>query len=149
MIRKTLTILSLIGLTATACDPCLSQCELALDICLEKAFEEFDDFSTTRERWLGELSEFGCDDSIPFLVAGECSSHSGLFLFRGGGFTTMTHYFDPDTEQFISLTTGTDVIGPICLGVGYWPEHLECSNAVVTEVLCGTQIEVGDSFGLP
>ena len=113
------------------------------------AFEEYEDSSTTREQWLAELAELGCDDVFPSVVVGECSNNSAIFLSRSDGVTSLTHYFSPDTEGFISLTSVSDSINLSCLGVGYWPEHLECNDAVITEVLCGTQLEVGDTFDLP
>lgn len=130
------------------CDPCLSQCDLELGICLDRTLDEYQDFSTTREQWLAEQSELGCDTSFSVLVAGECLNDPALFLSRSDGVTSLTHYFKHEEGEFISLTTGSDTIGPICLGVGYWPEHLMCENAVITEVVCGSHLDVGDTFDL-
>ncbi len=138
MIRKTLTILSLIGLLIAGC-------------CLEFNFEEAEDSAATVEDWQLQIAEQGFDcteDYSPVLIAGECVDESALFVRLSDGFTSETQYFDPQTGEFISVTSTVDFILPPCGSVTYWPFRFDCGDAIVTDVFCGTLVEVGDELSL-
>ena len=138
--------------TGPACDglpdPCLSQCELAAGVCEERPFEAFADYEETLAVWQAQAADWACDATLPFIVAGTCSS-GGRFLSQGGGFTTLTHYFEPATGDFIALATTTDVVAPPCNGRGYFPRDFACGSGTVTEVICGTLYDEGDEFVVP
>ena len=120
--------------------PCRSQCELAAGGCVERPLEDFEDLDGTIELWSQVCS--GVDAPFPFVVSGACAD--GKFVvMTGGGYTVEHRYFD-DEGSFVALTTGTDVIDPVCMGQGYWPERVACEEGVVTEVHCGTNYKVGD-----
>lgn len=138
-------------------DPCRSQCELAAGECAERPLSEFANYQTTLEEWRARTAELSCEDEFTFVAAGNCEGPNFgdlpptifLFLHDHGPYVSRTHYFDADTQRFLSLTTTTDVIDPACQGKGYWPLNIECTNAVVTEVLCGSAVEVEGAISLP
>jgi len=147
-----LTLISVSYTMVAGCDnlsPCRSQCELAAGGCDERPIEDFGDFDATRAAWTADLGEANCEQAFPFLVAGQCGSDGLLFLFRGGGFTTETHFFNADTRAFVALRTSTDVIASPCFGRSYWPEEVNCMNATGDEVLCGTRFSAGEEIELP
>ena len=123
-------LLMTIVLLSAGCEPCRSQCYG--DLVASCDVDEFPDFSTTREQWLSEMGEVNCDAADFILIAAECPDGT-LVLSR----PLSVHFFDPETERFIALTTVDDVIDDACGGVGYWPEYIECSDVVITEVICG------------
>ena len=127
-------------------DPCLSQCELGLRVCLDLELTDFADFDATRDEWRAEPI---CVDTFPFLnmVAGRCATGES-FLYESGGFVSTINFYDGVDGQFISLLTSTDGIEPVCLGIGYWPFKMECADAVITEVICGEGFTVGDTVSL-
>ncbi len=135
-------------------DPCRSQCELAAGGCEEQPIEDFEDFATTAEAWREELEDLTPTDTngdgnqdLPFVYAGQCADGT-LFLYRGTGFTVLIHFFDAESEEFVALRTGTDVVDPVCSGRGYWPERVECENATVTEAIVGAGFAAGDPIEL-
>lgn len=136
-------------------DPCRSQCELGSGECEERPIEDFEDFDATAETWRedfegsqGADTDGDGDQDIPFVYAGECADGT-LFLFRGNGFTVEIHFFDAETEEFIALRTGTDVVDPVCFGKSYWPVRVECEGPILTEEIVGGGFEPGDPVPLP
>ena len=58
----------------------------------------------------------------------------------------MTYFCEAETAEFIGLATTSDIVSPPCNGRGYWPEPIECADAIVTEVLLGTLLEEDDDL---
>jgi hypothetical protein len=130
-------------------EPCRSQCELAGGSCDEQPLGSFTGFETTASEWEAEYGSWPplLDDDgkqmFPFVYAGQCSS--GMkFLFSGTGYTTLTHFFEGNSGEFIALRTGTDVADSVCHGRSYWPHRVECLDATVTSALIGELYGPGD-----
>ncbi len=132
-------------------DPCRSQCELGAGECVERGIGEFGGYRTTLREWRTspETIYCGIEDDYIWAVAGSCRGGAVLILDHGTGFFGVTKYYERNTRRFIGLTTWTDVWDEECQGMGYWPEPVDCPNAVVTEVICGTYYEVGDPLYVP
>ncbi len=136
-------------LLVAGCDQCRSQCELAAGDCVERDISEFPDYDAALADLRAAVGGQNCEAAFPFAVAGSCGSGRFLFLYSGGGFTTLAQYYEPLTRRFIALTTTTDVIDPVCLGRGFWPFLIDCPGAIVTEVICGSRFDAGDEVDLP
>lgn len=103
---------------------------------------DFDDFVTVRANWIDDLTFCEDDTGIPFRAAGTCSDGTA-FLTELDGYTIVTDYFDPLTGRFLSRSQQSDGIDESCCGLTYYPELRHCSDATITEVICGTQVQVG------
>ncbi len=103
---------------------------------------DFKDFETLRENWLNDLAFCQDETGIPFRAAGTCSDGTA-FLTELDGFTIITDYFDPLTGRFLSRSQQSDGIDGTCCGLTYYPELRHCGDATITEVICGTQVQVG------
>ena len=121
---------------ASVPEECRSQCELAAGSCDEIPFDQFPTYEETHSEW-GDSCE-----SYLFAVAGTCADGSPL-LYYNTGFTFEQRFYD-SKGNFRGLTTGTDVVEPVCQGESYWPEVVRCVDPVTTEVLCGKSSHVGD-----
>jgi hypothetical protein len=131
-------------------EPCLSQCELGSGQCLDRNIEDFADYDTTLAEfhdnpvcveWLSHLT---------FMLAGECGDGL-LFLYVSDANVRQVSYFELSDGAFIALTTKTSrhVLEQECDRIGYWPQPVECANATVTEVICGSLYVPGDEVRLP
>ena len=139
-------------------NPCVSSCHVVgwepLDPdtgcegqCVEPDIDEMDGFDTRldlRRAEMGWCMEWG---ALCFLVAGTCQD--GTVFLLGPGWLQPAEFFEPDTGAFVGSIYASDGIDSVCCGITYWPFLIECEDAVVTEVVYGTQYEVGDSIPLP
>jgi len=89
----------------------------------------------------------GCP-GVRQLFVGECAA-SLTFVYRyNGRGTSEIRYFD-GSGTFVAVTNQADAIDVTCGGRTYWPTLVECRDAVITEVICGTRFEVGQPFDVP
>ena len=79
-----------------------------------------------------------------WLYAGTCNRGKLRFVVRADGYTSEYLFFDPETDEFIAITSRVDTMTLRCHGRHYWPRRVRGSNGVVTEVIRGTQVKVGD-----
>lgn len=128
-------------------DACLSQCFDGPGSCEEMALDEFDDYETTLHEWSG-YPECELPDPVSAQVGGTCEE-GVLFVYVSDGLHAVAHYFEPDSRAFVARTSASDILNLGCGGVFYWPHLIDCTDAVVTEVVCGTAYAVGDSITLP
>jgi len=133
------------------CGLCRVACDEADGECAGLTPEEFDGFDEALAQWRQRAAEREepCDEPFPFTVVGECAEQGRRFLYEGGGFTSQALIYDADSGEFLGYVTYSDLIDPVCLGRGYWPRLVGCPDGVVTEVLCGTALSVGDERGFP
>ncbi len=125
-------------------DPCVVQCP-ETGSC--QALDELNDFDTVVDDAVRRLPPGTCDNMFPFLVTGTCSDGT-QFVYEGGGFTAGVQYFDA-AGAFVARTFVNDVPLEFCGTTTYWPEHIDCSGAVVGSVYCGKIFEVGEEVCMP
>ncbi len=107
------------------------------------ALSDFDDFDTKKAQWLEETYVCGsAAGSNNFRVVGVCDDAS-VFLSQLYYGDYLTDYFDPSTGEFRARTYQSYEVDATCCGRSFYPELHPCENATITEVVCGTQIEVG------
>lgn len=95
-----------------------------------------------RER--ATTDQIGQDSRYTRYVA-TCSERGINVLVDNDGFCGMELLFDARTGEFIALETWSDYIDMWCHGKHYWPRKVDRSDCVVTEVICGDRVSVGDS----
>jgi len=128
-------------------DPCLSQLSAGPGSDEELALDEFDDYETTLHEWSGFPR---CDAAYAGAaqVGGACGDGM-LFVYVSDNLHEAVRYFDPDTRAFVALTSASDALDLNCMGVFHWPHWVDCTDASVTEVVCGTTYAPGDAIALP
>jgi hypothetical protein len=123
-------------------DPCKSQCPLATvdDSCVERPFESFAPLETTRVEWMDtycHTAEPDPTDSFPYSIEARCGDGKRL-LYRGTGVSIERRYYTAE-GAFLALETGGDGgQGADCHDSAYWPERIDCQDAVVVRVDCGS-----------
>jgi len=100
---------------------------------------EFPDFETRLNQLRTEAFEIdcGCADSDwgMQLYVGKCGNGSLTYVFRGFGYGGRTDYFNAD-GNFIGLSENKDSPSLLCGFSRDWPRSIECTDPVVTEVIC-------------
>jgi hypothetical protein len=124
-------------------DPCRHPCNLCSPPCAEQPIETYPDFEDTQSQWATR-----CGSGASAVVAGVCQDGTRFVDYQDGRFGE-ARFFGGNTGAFVALLTQSDCHDALCLGRGYWPVHMECAGAVVTEVLCGTLFHVGDQIEVP
>jgi hypothetical protein len=115
---------------------------------IEPETEVTTDFTTGHAYAQAEATGPDCDSpgsDLHTICTGECAS-GNLFIYRGYSLHGTIDFYDPVSEQFLGRTLQGDFVIPPCCAIWYWPRRVECVEPVVTEVLCGTRIEVGDTL---
>jgi len=107
-----------------------------------------DGFDASRQALLDEANQMDCDE-FRNLYAGECVGQNLVFLRTSTGFSFQVRYFNAQTGHFVAAAGGTDAGDPFCVGRGFAPFRVECDNPIVTEVICGTNLQPGDDIFLP
>jgi hypothetical protein len=133
-------------------DPANGSCRLRCnhpeqDVCNEPA--SIPNFQAQRASWTSSIcgaSPAGAQ--FPFLVEGRCSNGARL-LYTGGGTSAERRYYDAD-GRFLGLESGTDAgngAGGDCREFSaYWPERIACGSGTVTQIHCGTILQLGDQI---
>ena len=113
--------------------------------------ENLRDFATVLAEWRADAADPSCGEDFPnirSMYSGECPDGT-RFLYRTDGLHGVVKYFDADSGAFEGETFRGDYLIPPCCAVYYSPNRIECDDATVTEVLCGTYPAVGDSVSFP
>ncbi len=142
---------SVLLLALVGCDMCRSQCKEA-DGCSEKPIEDFANYDAALEEWRS-AAQVDPDPSCATAtsrVAGECAGGERLFLYEetSDWHATLVRYYDAESRAFQGMTRPTMYTLIPCPHL-YWPERLDCNDAVVIEVVCGTGHNAGDAINLP
>lgn len=126
-------------------DPCRSQCGLDLPDCEPIPIAEFQSFEDELAGWMEDAVQYpeGC-----MMVAGECGDGT-KFLYSNRVFSRLVHFYSPQSGAFSALETDNDCCGaPQCFSMGYWPLRVECLDARVTQIICGSAFEIGQDITL-
>jgi hypothetical protein len=70
-----------------------------------------------------------------------------VVLRSGTGYTSEGRFYDPESGEFLGLTTTTDVSSPPCDGKSFWPARVPCRSPAIARVLCGSAFAEGDPAG--
>ena len=109
--------------------------------------EEYADYDTEISRWRQEVSEYP-PHSWALRIAGECDGGRILFLHEVPLDSDTTLFFDAGSRAFLGYREqGSPDFPLVCMALGrYYPRRIRCRDGIVTEVMCGTYYQVGDSF---
>jgi hypothetical protein len=107
--------------------------------------ENFHEYDEVLAQWRESASnDPSCSGSKACMYAANCSDRLINLLSSSDGFCGTELYFDAHTGDFIALETWSDYKDIWCYGEHYWPREVERSDCVVTEVICGDRVSVGD-----
>lgn len=82
-----------------------------------------------------ELLRERCDENELFSASvGTCEEQNLVFATANHGFSRIVYWFDGESGKFEAYTTSPDFVW-FC-STRYWPRYIECSEPVVSEVLC-------------
>jgi hypothetical protein len=101
--------------------------------CSELPLSPLQDFESTLAVWREKPCSW-------FRVEGSCAS-GGKVLYSGTGLSIERRFFDSE-GRFEALQTGTDATPPGCGRP--WPNPISCGEAVISQVICGTRLQVGE-----
>jgi len=119
--------------------------------CLESGLgdlEDEPDYDTMLARWRAESPSGPEEEDWLARVAGSCGDGGTVFLHSHTPLGGSTTFYDAETGEAVGFVgLSYDFRPPPCFGTAYWPAKIECQDQVVTEVISGTALEVGDRLG--
>ena len=95
-----------------------------------------------------ELQEWAsiqvCNNTFVRAIVAECQTNNLVALAHTDGLHAVADFYDAATGAFVAQRSWSDALDETCWGMNYWPLAVDCDEAIVTEVLCGTRWAVGD-----